>query len=86
MHTTIDEIADGIYRLSTFVPEVAALAPKHCDTTALLLSDSAKRADMIVENLGKLRCPRVITPQAIVQGHSRMNFSLIAHLFVAESL
>jgi flavorubredoxin len=26
LNTTIDEIADGIYRLSTFVPEVAAPA------------------------------------------------------------
>lgn len=63
---------------------LAELAPRSCDTKALRIDDRIQRAKIVIDNAEKLDIPRVITPSAIVNGHGRMNFSFLAHLFLSN--
>jgi plastin-1 len=61
-----------------------SLAPRRCDKKALDTEDLTRRARLVLDNAGKLDCPKVATHTAIAAGHSRMTFSLVAHIFCRE--
>jgi sugar phosphate isomerase/epimerase len=61
-----------------------SLAPRRCDKKALDTDDHTRRARLVIDNASKLDCPKVATHTGIASGHSRMTFSLVAHLFCRE--
>jgi len=62
------------YLLNQLDPELCSLAP-------LNEQDPHKRAEMVLDNAEKLGCRKYLTPNAIINGNSKLNFAFVANLF-----
>jgi len=60
---------------------LAQLAPKQCDKKALNEKDLTKRAEMTLENAGRIDCKRFLRPRDIVNGNAKLNLAFVANLF-----
>jgi len=52
-----------------------------CSLAALNEQDLHKRAEMVLDNAEKLGCRKYLTPNALINGNSKLNFAFVANLF-----
>ncbi|KAL6056274.1 fimbrin [Balamuthia mandrillaris] len=57
------------------------LAPDTCDKAALGQSDLTKRAELVLENAGKIDCRKFVTARDIVRGNPKLNLAFVANIF-----
>jgi len=57
------------------------LAPQKCDKKALNEKDPMKRAEMVLENAGRIECRKFLRPKDIVAGNAKLNLAFVANLF-----
>jgi len=60
------------------------LAPDKCNKDALKHNDLNKRAEMVLDNAGKLDCKKFLKPRDIVAGNPKLNLAFVANLFNAH--
>jgi len=60
---------------------LAQLAPQKCDKKALNEKDPMKRAEMVLENAGRVECRKFLRPRDIVAGNAKLNLAFVANLF-----
>jgi len=57
------------------------LKPNQCDKKALGEKDMTKRAELVLENAGKIGCRKYLKPKDIVKGNKKLNLAFVANLF-----
>eukprot|EP00004_Rigifila_ramosa_P016096 TRINITY_DN3787_c0_g1_i2.p1 TRINITY_DN3787_c0_g1~~TRINITY_DN3787_c0_g1_i2.p1 ORF type:complete len:772 (+),score=180.79 TRINITY_DN3787_c0_g1_i2:61-2316(+) len=57
------------------------LKPNQCDTKALAEKDTTKRAEMVLDNAGRIGCRKYLKPKDIVKGNRKLNLAFVANLF-----
>jgi len=55
--------------------------PDKCSLNALNEQDLHKRAEIILNNAESLGCRKYLTPNALINGNSKLNFAFVANLF-----
>jgi len=57
------------------------LSPDKCNKNALKEGDLNKRAEMVLDNAGKIDCRKFLKPRDIVAGNPKLNLAFVANLF-----
>ncbi|KAG0233922.1 hypothetical protein BGX31_004735 [Mortierella sp. GBA43] len=57
------------------------LAPETCSRAPLQEGDLLTRAELILQNAGKLDCRKYLSPQSMVAGNPKLNLAFVANLF-----
>jgi len=57
------------------------LDPAQCSLAALNETDPHRRAEIILDDAEKLGCRKYLTPNALINGNSKLNFAFVANLF-----
>jgi len=57
------------------------LDSSQCSLAPLNETDNHKRAEMVLDNADKLGCRKYLTPNAFINGNSKLHFAFVANLF-----
>jgi len=78
---TVNNLSSDVKDGCAYTYLLNQLDSSQCSLAPLNETDTHKRAEMVLENADKLGCRKYLTPNAFVNGNSKLHFAFVANLF-----
>jgi plastin-1 len=80
-HRTVKNFSGDIKDGENYTVLLHQLKPQDCSLSPMSTNDPMDRAEQILCNADRIKCRKYLTPKAMIEGNSKLNFAFVANLF-----